>query len=331
MNSLQESFILHNGIKIPCVGFGTYLSAAGGETERAVAEALKVGYRHIDTAAFYKNESDVGSAVKKSGIAREEIFVTTKCWNADRGYENAKAACEKSLLTLGLSYIDLYLIHWPANEKQFGERAEEINAETWRAFEELYAEGKIRSSGRKQLFAASPRNAEKDGEIHARRRSDRSAARVLAGRNARILPRSFHSRRGVEPFGTGRVARPSRDRNARREVRQKSRADHSAPYVAKGHPSPPQIGDACAHRRKRRPLRFYPFRRGLRRDRRSPRARGQKPRRNRFLKKSRFSLERRDFFNHNYDLISFLTHYVIKYNRYIFLNAIRVLSNFCFF
>lgn len=147
MNSLQESFILHNGIKIPCVGFGTYLSAAGGETERAVAEALKVGYRHIDTAAFYKNESDVGSAVKKSGIAREEIFVTTKCWNADRGYENAKAACEKSLLTLGLSYIDLYLIHWPANEKQFGERAEEINAETWRAFEELYAEGKIRAAG----------------------------------------------------------------------------------------------------------------------------------------------------------------------------------------
>ena len=140
MNSLQESFILHNGIKIPCVGFGTYLSAAGGETERAVAEALKVGYRHIDTAAFYKNESDVGSAVKKSGIAREEIFVTTKCWNADRGYENAKAACEKSLLTLGLSYIDLYLIHWPANEKQFGERAEEINAETWRAFEELSAQ-----------------------------------------------------------------------------------------------------------------------------------------------------------------------------------------------
>lgn len=147
MNSLQESFILHNGIKIPCVGFGTYLSAAGGETERAVAEALKVGYRHIDTAAFYKNESDVGNAVKKSGIAREEIFVTTKCWNADRGYENAKAACEKSLLTLGLSYIDLYLIHWPANEKQFGERAEEINAETWRAFEELCAEGKIRAAG----------------------------------------------------------------------------------------------------------------------------------------------------------------------------------------
>lgn len=147
MNSLNDTFILHNGLKIPCVGFGTYLSKAGGETENAVLCALQNGYRHIDTAAFYANEQDVGTAVKKSGIPRNDIFITTKCWNTDRGYNNVKAACNKSLKALGLSHIDLYLIHWPANRKQFGERAAEINADTWRAFENLYTEGKVRAIG----------------------------------------------------------------------------------------------------------------------------------------------------------------------------------------
>lgn len=143
---LTDSFLLNNGKKIPCIGYGTYKTTEE-EVYDAVLSALKAGYRHIDTAAFYDNEAGIGRAIKDCGIPREELFLTSKVWNTDRGYENTKKAFAATLERLGLDYLDLYLIHWPANRKQFGEEAKKINAETWRALEELYEEGKIKAIG----------------------------------------------------------------------------------------------------------------------------------------------------------------------------------------
>jgi 2,5-diketo-D-gluconate reductase A len=125
--------------QIPQLGFGVF-QVPPKETEVAVAEALNVGYRHIDTAAAYRNEGAVGQALRASGIARDELFVTTKCWNDDQGYEQAKRACRASLERLELSHLDLYLIHWPVP-------AHDLYVETWKAFVELQSEGLVRSIG----------------------------------------------------------------------------------------------------------------------------------------------------------------------------------------
>lgn len=145
-SSLTDSFTMNNGKTIPCIGYGTY-KTSDEEVYGAVLSAVKAGYRHIDTAAYYKNEEEIGRAIRECGVPREELFVTSKVWNTDRGYENTKRAFAESMERLGLKYLDLYLIHWPANKKQFGEEAKKINAETWRALEELYAEGKVRAIG----------------------------------------------------------------------------------------------------------------------------------------------------------------------------------------
>lgn len=128
---------LSNGIKMPAIGFGTYKSGNDKDTARIVKFALEAGYRQIDTASFYGNEVGVGEGIKESGIKREEIFLVTKLWNDDHGYENTIEAFNKSLDKLQVSYIDLYLIHWP----------NKLNAETWRAFEYLYKIGKVKSIG----------------------------------------------------------------------------------------------------------------------------------------------------------------------------------------
>ncbi|HEX8715072.1 MAG TPA: aldo/keto reductase [Solirubrobacteraceae bacterium] len=125
--------------RIPQLGFGVF-QVPPKETERVVAEALSVGYRHIDTAAAYRNEAGVGAALHASGLAREAYFVTTKCWNDNQGYEQAKRACHTSLERLELDHVDLYLIHWPVP-------AHDRYVETWRAFIELRQEGLIRSIG----------------------------------------------------------------------------------------------------------------------------------------------------------------------------------------
>jgi 2,5-diketo-D-gluconate reductase A len=125
--------------QIPQLGFGVFQVPAK-ETEQAVAEALSVGYRHIDTAAAYRNEGPVGQAIHASGLGRDEIFVTTKCWNDDHGFDQAKRACRASLERLELSHLDLYLIHWPVP-------AHDLYVETWKAFVELQAEGLVRSIG----------------------------------------------------------------------------------------------------------------------------------------------------------------------------------------
>ncbi len=133
----MQKVTLNNGVQMPILGFGVFQVPGLRECERSVLDAIQTGYRLIDTAASYGNEEAVGQAIKKSGVKREELFVTTKVWVEDAGYENTKKAFEKSLRQLGLDYLDLYLIHQPYGDV-YG---------CWRAMEELYGEGRIRAIG----------------------------------------------------------------------------------------------------------------------------------------------------------------------------------------
>lgn len=146
MKSLKDSFELNNGYKIPCIGFGTWQTPEGEIVINSVKTAIETGYRHIDTAAIYENEIGVGTGIKESGIKREDLFITSKVWNASRGYESTKRVFEKTLSDLQLEYLDLYLIHWPASQHRFKDW-EQINLDTWRAMTELYKQGKIKAIG----------------------------------------------------------------------------------------------------------------------------------------------------------------------------------------
>lgn len=133
----MQKVILNNGVEMPILGFGVYQIQDANECEQSVYEAIMAGYRLIDTAASYLNEEAVGRAIKRSGVPREELFITTKLWVQDTGYENTKKAFEKSLRRLQLDYLDLYLIHQPFGDV-FG---------SWRTMEELYREGKVKAIG----------------------------------------------------------------------------------------------------------------------------------------------------------------------------------------
>ncbi|OKO90109.1 aldo/keto reductase [Geobacillus proteiniphilus] len=138
MKGLQDCATLHNGVKMPWVGLGVYKVKEGEEVRSAVRTALEIGYRHVDTAAFYENEEGVGQAIRESGIPREQVFVTTKVWNTDQGYETTLKAFDKSLKKLGFDYVDLYLVHWPVKGKY---------KETYKALEKLYKDGYVRAIG----------------------------------------------------------------------------------------------------------------------------------------------------------------------------------------
>jgi len=146
METLTDTFTLANGVEIPCIGYGTWQTPDGNVARECVKMALESGYRHIDTAFAYGNEVSVGEGIKASGIKRQDIFVTTKHWVTERGYEKTLAAIDTSLKNLGLDYLDLYLIHWPCVEK-LSSNWQEINAETWRGFERAYQDGKLRAIG----------------------------------------------------------------------------------------------------------------------------------------------------------------------------------------
>jgi diketogulonate reductase-like aldo/keto reductase len=123
---------------MPWLGLGVFKAQEGQEVETAVSEALRVGYRSIDTAAIYKNEEGVGNGIEGSGVPREDIFITTKVWNSDQGYESTLRAFSESTKKLGTDYVDLYLVHWPVKGKYM---------ETWRALEKLYKDGQVRAIG----------------------------------------------------------------------------------------------------------------------------------------------------------------------------------------
>lgn len=145
---MMDQYQLANGLNIPKIGFGTWQIPDGEEAYRAVSYALEAGYRHIDTAQIYGNEKSVGQAVADSSIAREEIFLTTKVWNDQLDAKGARASIEQSMEKLGVTYLDLVLIHWP-NPKAVRENGawRKRNAEVWSAMEELYQEGKVRAIG----------------------------------------------------------------------------------------------------------------------------------------------------------------------------------------
>lgn len=128
---------LNNGVYIPTLGFGTYKLKEGKEAFESVSYALEVGYRHIDSAKIYENEKSVGEAINNSSIKREDIFITSKVWNTDRGYDNTLKAFENTIKNLNVDYLDLYLIHWP----------KDMNSETWRALEKLYNDKRVRAIG----------------------------------------------------------------------------------------------------------------------------------------------------------------------------------------
>lgn len=145
MNSTFDCYTLYNGVQVPCIAFGTW-KMPNEVAAASVQCAIENGYRHIDTAGAYQNEVGVGEGIRKSGIARDEIFLVSKLPNADHGYEKTIAACEQSLTKLGVDYLDAYLIHWPVLvENQ--DRVEEDLCDTWRAFERLYQDGKLRALG----------------------------------------------------------------------------------------------------------------------------------------------------------------------------------------
>ena len=150
MKDSDKKLTLSNGVEIPILGFGTYKIEDDATALNSVREAIKAGYRHIDTASFYKNEENVGNGIREglkiTGLKREDIFVTTKVWNTEQGYENTLHAFNNSLQRLNMDYVDLYLIHWPVTKDYANEWQDRIK-ETWKAMEKLYNEGKIRAIG----------------------------------------------------------------------------------------------------------------------------------------------------------------------------------------
>ncbi|WP_339178168.1 glyoxal/methylglyoxal reductase [Bacillus sp. FSL R5-0560] len=154
--SLKDTVKLHNGVEMPWFGLGVFKVENGSEATESVKAAIKNGYCSIDTAAVYKNEEGVGIGIKESGVAREELFITSKVWNEDQGYDTTLAAFEKSLERLQLDYLDLYLIHWPGKDKY---------KDTWRALEKLYKDGKIRAIGVSNFQVHHLEELLKDAEI----------------------------------------------------------------------------------------------------------------------------------------------------------------------
>lgn len=165
---MKSPITLLNGKTIPVIGFGTWQAPNGQITADAVKTALQTGYRHVDAAAIYGNETFVGKAIKEyiseSGVSRKDLFVTSKVWNTERGYDKTIAAFHKTLKDLQLEYLDLYLIHWPASYSQF-KNWEEINQDTWRAFETLYSEGLVKSIGVSNFYVSHLESLFKNAQV----------------------------------------------------------------------------------------------------------------------------------------------------------------------
>ena len=158
VRSINDAAVLHNGMKMPRLGLGTWQSAEGDEVEQSVRWALEIGYRHVDTAAIYGNERGVGRAIRESGVSRGEVFVTTKVWNDDqrKGHDAVLRAFDESLRRLGMDYVDLYLVHWPVKGKY---------KEAWRALEKVYAGGRAKAIGVSNFLVHHLEDVIKDAQV----------------------------------------------------------------------------------------------------------------------------------------------------------------------
>jgi len=156
ITDLQGTVTLSNQVEMPYFGLGVYQSEEGEEVMNAVKWAIEAGYRHVDTAALYRNEKGVGQAIRESGIDRKEIFVTSKVWNSDQGYDQTLKAFDTSLNKLGFDYLDLYLVHWPVSGKY---------KDTWKAIEKLYKDGKVRAIGVSNFMQHHLEDLMQDAEI----------------------------------------------------------------------------------------------------------------------------------------------------------------------
>ena len=145
MKSIHDTYTLSNGVKVPCIAFGTYKAAEGNSAD-IIAAAIEEGYRYFDSASFYETEEYIAEAIQRSGLPREDFFIATKLWKEEMGYEETLAAFERSSQKLNTDYIDLYLIHWPKPTHDY-EGWKQLNIDTWKAFEKLYKEGKVRAIG----------------------------------------------------------------------------------------------------------------------------------------------------------------------------------------
>ncbi len=145
MKSIYDSYTLNNGVKNPCVGFGTF-KAADGQSAEVLKTAVDAGYRYFDTASFYETEESLGKAVREKQIPREELFIASKAWKTEMGYREVKEAFERSLERLQMDYLDLYLIHWPVPEEGY-ENWKQLDIDTWKGLEELYEEGRVKAIG----------------------------------------------------------------------------------------------------------------------------------------------------------------------------------------
>ena len=225
---------LHDGVEIPQLGFGVF-QIPPEETQETVEEALGVGYRHVDTAAAYRNEAGVGAAIAATGVRREDVFVTTKLWNSEQGYDSTLRAFEQSLERLGTGHVDLYLIHWPLPS----------TGPLPRHLARLRTDpgGRRRPLDRRlQLPRRGPRAAGAGGRAAADRQPDRAAPAPPAGRAARLARRPRRRHRGLEPARPGRAARRRDDRNRRRPPRPDAGAGDPSLAPADRQRRDPEIG-----------------------------------------------------------------------------------------
>ena len=163
MNSIYDCYTLSNGVRIPCVGYGTY-KAADGNGSAVIRMALEAGYRYFYTASFYQTETYVAQALRDSGVSRSEVFLASKMWKDEMGYAQTKAAFQRTLERLETDYLDLYLIHWPRPDAGYGDW-KQLDMDTWRAMEELYEAGKIRAIGLSNFLPQHIENLLQNGKI----------------------------------------------------------------------------------------------------------------------------------------------------------------------
>ena len=196
----METVTLSNGKQMPAVGFGTWKAPSDEITVNAVKTAVECGYTHIDAAAAYHNEIWVGKGIRESGIKREDLFLTSKLWNDDHGYESTLRAFENTITDLGVDYLDLYLIHWPVPVK-FHDDYIEKNRETWKAFEELYKAGKVKAIGVSNFKPHHIDEILEVCEIPPMVNQIRVSPKLSAERDQGILRRKKYYRRSLQPSG----------------------------------------------------------------------------------------------------------------------------------